>query len=139
MTVYPDNVNTKEERILYVMDAYGIKEEDSMLLRAVIDDIGPHEHGIGAIAKEREEQLDKHDRQIASDVAQNSSGELRQAAVALITDFGVGDISQLPLHWKDSICRHMAGKPYRERLALAGSFCAAEIDRIDFVESHKAE
>ena len=37
--VYPDNVNTREEKILYVMAAYGISEEDSGLLRQTFDDI----------------------------------------------------------------------------------------------------
>lgn len=37
--VYPDNVNTKEEKIKYLMAAYGISEENSPLLRTTINDI----------------------------------------------------------------------------------------------------
>lgn len=95
--------------------------------------------GIELIEQERAEQIGKHDRQIASDVNLNKSGELRKAAIALIDGHGEGDITGLPLHWTDSICRHMMGKSYVERLAIAGAFCAAEIDRVNFIEAHKSD
>ncbi len=97
------------------------------------------ETGIDIITKERKEQLGKHDRQIAADVNLNNSGELRKAAIALITSHGEGDISEMPLHWNDAICRHMMSKSYKDRLGLAGSFMAAEIDRLIFIEEHKSE
>ena len=36
---YPDEVNTPKEKIQYLMDVYGIKEEDSNLLKGIVKDI----------------------------------------------------------------------------------------------------
>ena len=95
--------------------------------------------GIDLITQERSEQIKKHDRQIAGDVNENSAGELRKGAIALIDGHGEGDISGLPLHWSDSICRNMIKKTYKERLIIAGALLAAEIDRLNFIESYKSE
>ncbi len=86
--------------------------------------------GIELIAQERKEQIEKHGRSIEKDVLQNKCGELAKGAIALICDHGEGDISKLPFHWSDEICRHMINKPYKERLVIAGALIAAEIDRI---------
>lgn len=37
--MYPDEVNTPKEKIQYIMDFYGIKDEKSNLLKTVIKDI----------------------------------------------------------------------------------------------------
>ena len=37
--LYPDEVNTPKEKIQYIMDVYGIKEENANLLKDVIKDI----------------------------------------------------------------------------------------------------
>ena len=37
--IYPDEVNTPREKIAYIMDVYGIKDENANLLKDVIKDI----------------------------------------------------------------------------------------------------
>jgi len=88
------------------------------------------ENGAELIAKEYGEMRNKHGHTVEWDVHYNAHGQLRRAAVALICDHGTGDISQLPESWSDPLCRHMMEKDYKDRLILAGAFCAAEIDRI---------
>jgi hypothetical protein len=86
--------------------------------------------GIELITVEREEHVSKHGRTVARDAAENSCGELRRGAIALICGHGEGDISELPQQWDDAVCRHMMRKSLVERLAIAGSLIAAEIDRL---------
>ena len=72
----------------------------------------------------------KHNRTILYDLKFNSQCELRVAAMALIKHKETCDYKDFPHHWDDEICKKMAAKPYIQRLAIAGAFCAAEIDRI---------
>jgi len=95
--------------------------------------------GIELITIERKEQIEKHGRTVERDVKENKAGQLAQAAIALICNHGTGDISQLPLHWSDEICRNMMKKPYVERLEIVGAFCAAEIDRVNEVKRIEAQ
>lgn len=88
------------------------------------------ENGVELIAKEYAEMRNKHGVTVEQDVLYNANGQLREAAVALICDPKAGDITKLPCDWNSPICRHMAEKNYKDRLILAGAFCAAEIDRI---------
>jgi hypothetical protein len=88
------------------------------------------------IADERCEHFDKHGRSIERDVIENPNKELAMAACALINPDGDGRkedmfrLGAMPEHWDYDIIMHMIEKPYLERLIIAGSFIAAEIDRI---------
>lgn len=87
--------------------------------------------GIELIAKERQEQIEKHGRRIIDDVAYNSRGELVLAATILLKQ--VGGIPW-PKNWDKGICDRMFNKPQKERLIIAGALIAAEIDRIQKLE-----
>lgn len=90
--------------------------------------------GIELIAKERQEQIEKHGRTVQKDVENNYGRELAKGAAVLIHDditsprkrFGV-----MPTKWDDEICLKMCNKNYKERLIIAGALIAAELDRIE--------
>lgn len=90
--------------------------------------------GIKLIAKERQEQLTKHNRSIQQDVVYNSGFEkpLTKAAAALTVQHGNGLVAAAmkPSNWDDEIWAKMMSKPYKERLIIAGALIAAEIDRL---------
>lgn len=91
--------------------------------------------GIDLIAKERAEQLTKHNRTIAEDVRLNRHHELRRGAIALIAGEGEGSYKDLPSNWDVAACRKMILKSYKERLIIAAALLAAEIDRIQASDS----
>ncbi len=112
--------------------------------------------GIELIAKEREEQIVKHNRTIESDVECNSgdyeidgnpaySPQLTHTASQLIAPDGdlvreYIDIDTLiPHNWNKALWRRMMKKPYKERLIIAGALIAAEIDRLTYLEQNKAD
>jgi len=82
--------------------------------------------GIELIAKERQEQIEKHGRTIEDDAIQNRDGELTDGAIAILMSNG----KIFPNTWDPSVCAHMVKKPYMERLIIAGAFIAAELDRL---------
>ena len=86
--------------------------------------------GIELIAAERQEQLEKHKRTLAYDMTVNQNRELTMGAAALIGNDGRGNPDLFPPEWDNDICRKMFGKPYKQRLIIAGALIAAEIDRI---------
>ena len=86
--------------------------------------------GIELIANERNEQLQKHNRSITSDVICNPSGQLVTGAVALIRNESKGFWDEMPMRWDEALCKKMAKKSYKKRLIIAGALIAAEIDRI---------
>lgn len=83
--------------------------------------------GIELIAREREEQLLKHGRNLEHDIKNNKNEELREGAVMLL----LHDLREAPTSWDDELCQKMVVKPYVERLKIAGALLAAEIDRIN--------
>ena len=94
--------------------------------------------GIEAIAKERTEQLEKHGRTVEEDLQQNSgfplaltkaASSLTMQPIGLAVDFGK------PTGWDEPTWLKMCSKPYKERLAIAGAFIAAEYDRISLEEN----
>ncbi len=88
--------------------------------------------GIELIAKEREEQILKHGRTVHLDVVYNGSGQLRQAAKALLYLGNAKDVTaHQPMTWLPEVWRKMYLKGYRERLIIAGALIAAELDRIN--------
>lgn len=97
-------------------------------------------NGMMAIQLERRDQLTKHGRTIEQDVEQNTMHQLIEAATALLelghftnTDLLV----TLPINWNLETWTHMMGKPYKERLVIAGALIAAEIDRLNYIEESK--
>jgi len=87
--------------------------------------------GIELIAKERQEQIEKHGRTIAWDADRNSAEELITAAHAAID----ADDGQFPASWDLVAIQKICDKPYKERLIIAGALIAAEIDRLQAIDS----
>lgn len=91
--------------------------------------------GIELIAKERQEHPDKHGRTIAADVKLNDKMQLSFAAAIMScpTPETYGDYKNnfaCPDGWNIAIWMRMINKSYKERLVIAGSLLAAEIDRL---------
>lgn len=83
--------------------------------------------GIELIAQERAEQINKHNRTIASDVTNNDERQLKMAATALLAN----EKSWFPTDWDKNIRTKMFNKSYSEKLVIAGALIAAELDRIN--------
>lgn len=98
--------------------------------------------GIQLIAKERQEQFEKHGISIGLDIIHNSSFEkpLTKAASALTIEHGNGLAMETmkPSNWDAGIWYKMMSKPYKERLIIAGALIAAEIDRLTAVEKENS-
>jgi len=82
--------------------------------------------GLDLIARERDEQINKHGRTVIRDVAENSKGELLMAAIKL-----TGKVEGIPwpANWDKEICDKMDAKTPDEKLVIAGAFLSAELDR----------
>lgn len=96
--------------------------------------------GIELIAKERQEQIEKHGRTIESDVNCNNHYQLSQAASlligeVLIEDYEASPSEMCPSEWDEGIWEKMCRKPYKDRLIIAGALIAAELDRIEFLNA----
>ena len=92
--------------------------------------------GIELIEQERKEQIKKHGKTVISDVRDNSKFQLSQAVeelVRAIPDKFPEDI--LPKGWNYDIWIKMLNKPYKERLIISGALIAAEIDRLNYLDS----
>lgn len=85
--------------------------------------------GVELIEKERLEHKIKHGKSVKHDFENNKDRELVQAAMALI----LGNPLMMPESWDEEECGKMLAKPYLERLVIAGSLIAAQID----VENYK--
>lgn len=103
-------------------------------------------NGTDLITKERQEQVVKHHRTTLQDVEYNDSGQLINAARALLypedkTIINAEIHAARPkegnhgMGWDFYIFSKMMRKPYKERLVIAGALIAAEIDRIQAVEA----
>ena len=93
--------------------------------------------GFELIAIERYEQIDKHGRTVEMDVKINDFYQLSEAAKYLTIPSvdGLEPDNFCPEGWDLDIWRKMFGKPYKERLIIAGALICAEIDRLTFVEN----
>lgn len=89
-------------------------------------------NGAELIAHERQEQIYKHGRTVDRDVAENNCGQLVSAAAYLI--LGAND-EYAPTNWDVSVYQRIMRKEYKDRLVIAGALIAAEIDRLQAVES----
>lgn len=86
--------------------------------------------GIELIAKERQEQIEKHGRTVEQDVALNTSGQLMYAVDVLkMEELDINDCPP-PSGWDSGIWIKMISKPLDKRLIIAGAFMAAEYDRL---------
>lgn len=90
--------------------------------------------GIELIAEERDEQIKKHHFTVEEDVQVNDQQQLAIAAMWLI-DGSIEKQNYCPAEWDSDIWQRMARKSYRERLIIAGALIAAEIDRIQHMDS----
>lgn len=92
--------------------------------------------GIELIAKERQEQLEKHNRTIEDDVKWNDENQLSFGAALLCCPdpiamgFNPNSNEGKPHGWNQKIWNKMMAKTYQERLIIAGALIAAEIDRL---------
>ncbi len=89
--------------------------------------------GIELIAKERQEQIEKHGRTIESDIELNRAYQLTEAAAVLSTEMARSSkkrFAMMPDDWDDEISLKMCKKGRKERLIIAGALIAAELDKI---------
>lgn len=100
--------------------------------------------GIELIAKERQEQIEKHGISIEWDIKNNNHCQLAHCAGMLtyndaeelnaesLDDNNENyDFSHVcPPEWSEEWFNKMMNKSYKERLIIAGALIAAEIDRI---------
>lgn len=91
--------------------------------------------GIELIAIERQEQIEKHGYSIEKDAKNNDDGQLIYAVCALTEWGGEGNFGSFHKSWPDSICEKLIEKPLKDRLIIAGAFIAAELDRMQYIES----
>jgi len=96
-------------------------------------------NGIELIAKERQEQLEKHGISVKNDAQFNSIMQFNGIYVIPIAVIGILDDSfqHAPAHWDKKMLDKIRKKSYKERLIIAGAFIAAEIDRVQYVEEQK--
>jgi len=86
--------------------------------------------GIELIAKERQEQIEKHGRTIEYDASQNIDGQLAHAASVLSYPYQYADDIDAPYDWDIDLFKKMRNKPRIDQLVIAGALIAAEIDRL---------
>jgi hypothetical protein len=96
-------------------------------------------NGIELIAKERQEQQEKHGISVKNDAQFNSSAEYNGLPALSLGAIGLldGTIARVPSHWDKKRLEKMRSKPYKERLIIAGALIAAEIDRIQFMDENE--
>jgi hypothetical protein len=94
--------------------------------------------GIELISQERQEHFSKHNRSVEGDKQQNFEYQLADAAGALIAPTPEGmeetyvsiNKDYPPIGWDQETWENLLKKSYKDRLVVAGSLIAAEIDRI---------
>lgn len=86
--------------------------------------------GIEMIAKEREEQLNKHKKTVEDDATFNTVYSMTNVAMSCLCKCW----AYWPEGWSKELFEKILNKPTEERLAIAGALIAAEIDRIQYVK-----
>lgn len=95
------------------------------------------ETGIELIAKERLEQVLKHNQTIEVDVKENGSYQLAIAASKMLAyPAECHDYQLPPVGWDINRYRKMREKSYKDRLIIAGALLAAELDRLIYHEKN---
>jgi len=92
--------------------------------------------GIELIAEERRQQIEQHGRTVKADVDFNTGEQLRKAAHRLI-EVCPSELNP-PKGWDGNIWAKMCRKPYLERMVIAGSLLAAEIDRVKYAKRYRS-
>ena len=95
-------------------------------------------NGIGLIAVERKEQIEKHGFLDSENLEFKSNEELKKCAIFCLTLNG----DDYPENWGDWFLDNVEAKQTRmsesefkiEMLKIAGAFCAAEIDRLQAIK-----
>lgn len=85
--------------------------------------------GIELIAQERQEQIEKHGWDVSHD-ASYGHNELVKASLFAINP----EQFEWPFYWQEKFRGKIQRKTKIERLAVAGAFIAAEIDRLNVIE-----
>lgn len=85
--------------------------------------------GVQLIENERLEHKLKHGKSVKHDFEAYKDKELVQAAIGLL----LGNPLFMPESWSEEQCGNMLNKSYVDRLVIAGSLIAAQID----VENYK--
>ena len=99
--------------------------------------------GVGLIAKERQKQIDKYGftgEHHANHPEWYDNGQLISAAHMISSYDAEDDLSYLfrdivPLNWNKEWWHKMCDKPAIDRIIIAGSFHAAELDRLQNIKS----
>jgi hypothetical protein len=96
-------------------------------------------NGIELIAKERQEQQEKHGISVKNDAQFNSIMQFNGLPALPLAVVGLLDDSfqQVPKNWDKKRLEHMRSKPYKEKLIIAGALIAAEIDRVQFMDEQE--
>lgn len=95
-------------------------------------------HGIDLIAKERQKQIDKYGftgEHHASHPEWYDADQIAKAAGRLILDEFPGVSEPTPLNWDKNHFLDMMQRSKKERLVIAGALIAAELDRLEQLES----
>lgn len=91
------------------------------------------------IAKERQEQIEKHGRTVARDYAENANQQIVDAATSIIQYNPI----YWPNGWDGEVYAKIRKKSRKEQLVIVGALIAAEIDRMqmsqDEWEDHTAD
>jgi hypothetical protein len=87
--------------------------------------------GVDLISKERWEHKIKHGKSVKHDFETYKNKELVQAALGLM----LGNPLFMPEGWDEEQYGKMLGKPEVERLIIAGSLIAAQIDVLNFEDN----
>jgi hypothetical protein len=94
--------------------------------------------GIELVAKEREEQIKKHGYTVSKDVAHNSTptGPFKMLPFRIMVGNLMGIIGGVPYpeNWSEEVISKLRSKTEIEKLAVAGAFICAEIDRLKALE-----
>lgn len=88
--------------------------------------------GVELIAKERQEQIEKHGYTTYEDHQRYTDDEYEESGIlhAVIGILKL-DTCEFPNDWDKERIRKILCKPYVERLSIAGALIAAEIDRLN--------
>lgn len=95
--------------------------------------------GIELIAKERQEQIEKHGFTPKYDAENLPPTVLLYAVEGIIDNNGKGSIGKMPQYWSDELCKKILGKSKIERLAIAGALIAAAIDCLQYIEENQPQ
>lgn len=91
-------------------------------------------NGIEIITQERIEQITGKGFDAEHDAKINNQFQLTQAAQVLSKlKMSTNDSWEPPFGWDEEWWIRLCNKPYTERVAIAGAFMAAELDRIKFI------